>query len=139
MSLRIDPHHRQAVRDQPNHFRQPKHVIPGSLRSMTTKAPPDGLSTHAGPLRDQGSMESLAGGRVRIRVAIADVDALVRKTSAIDDHAALNTTSVYTPAIIFPMLPEALSTGLTSLNEDQDRVAVVADLVFEQDGSLAAS
>src|SRR5213076_837154 len=79
------------------------------------------------------------GGRVRIRVAIADVDALVRKTSAIDDHAALNTTSVYTPAIIFPMLPEALSTGLTSLNEDQDRIAVVADMVFEGNGSLAAS
>ena len=83
--------------------------------------------------------ESLAGGRVRIRVAIADVDALVRKSSAIDDHASANTTSVYTPAIIFPMLPEALSTGLTSLNEDQDRIAVVADMVFEVDGSLAAS
>ena len=83
--------------------------------------------------------EPLAGGRIRIRVAIADVDALVRKASAIDDHASANTTSVYTPAIIFPMLPEALSTGLTSLNEDQDRIAVVADMVFEGDGSLAAS
>jgi len=83
--------------------------------------------------------ESLAGGKVRIRVAVADVDALVRKASAIDDHASLNTTSVYTPAIIFPMLPEALSTGLTSLNEDQDRIAVVADMVFEGNGSLAAS
>ena len=83
--------------------------------------------------------ESLAGARVRIRVAIADVDALVRKASAIDDHAAANTTSVYTPGIIFPMLPEALSTDLTSLNEGQDRIAVVADMVFEQDGSLAAS
>ena len=83
--------------------------------------------------------ESLAGGRVRIRVAVADVDALVRKSSAIDDHAAANTTSVYTPAIIFPMLPEMLSTGLTSLNEDQDRIAVVADMVFEGNGSLAAS
>jgi exoribonuclease-2 len=83
--------------------------------------------------------ESLAGGRVRIRVAIADVDALVRKASAIDDHASRNTTSVYTPAIIFPMLPEMLSTGLTSLNEDQDRIAMVTDMVFEGNGSLAAS
>jgi exoribonuclease II len=83
--------------------------------------------------------ESLAGGRVRIRVAVADVDALVQKASAIDDHASRNTTSVYTPAIIFSMLPEALSTGLTSLNEDQDRIAVVADMVFEGDGSLATS
>ena len=83
--------------------------------------------------------EPLAGGRVRILVAVADVDALVRKGSALDGHAARNTTSVYTPAVIFPMLPEALSTNLTSLNEDQDRIAIVADMVFKEDGSLAAS
>jgi exoribonuclease-2 len=83
--------------------------------------------------------EPLAGGRVRILVAIADVDALVRKDSPIDGHAAHNTTSVYTPAAIFPMLPEALSTGLTSLNEDEDRMAVVVDMVFEAGGALAGS
>jgi VacB/RNase II family 3'-5' exoribonuclease len=83
--------------------------------------------------------ESLAAGRVRILVAVADVDALVRRDSAIDGHASHNTTSVYTPAAIFPMLPEALSTGLTSLNENEDRIAVVADMVFEADGSLGAS
>ena len=83
--------------------------------------------------------ESLEAGRVRILVAVADVDALVRKESAIDGHAAHNTTSVYTPAVIFPMLPVALSTNLTSLNENQDRIAVVTDMVFEADGSLATS
>jgi exoribonuclease-2 len=83
--------------------------------------------------------EPLTGGRVRIFVAVADVDALVRKASAIDGHAARNTTSVYTPATIFPMLPEALSTDLTSLNEDQDRIAVVADMVFKADGSPAGA
>jgi exoribonuclease-2 len=83
--------------------------------------------------------ESLAGGRVRILVAVADVDALVRKDSAIDGHAARNTTSVYTPAAIFSMLPEALSTDLTSLNQDQDRIAMVADMVFEANGSHATS
>jgi exoribonuclease R len=83
--------------------------------------------------------ESLTGGSVRILVAIADVDALVRKGSAIDGHASRNTTSVYTPAAIFPMLPEALSTDRTSLNEGQDRIALVADMVFETDGSLAGS
>jgi exoribonuclease-2 len=83
--------------------------------------------------------EALAGGRTRILVAIADVDALVRKNSALDHHAAHNTTSVYTPAVIFPMLPLELSTNLTSLNEDQDRVAVVTEMVFEANGSLAAS
>ena len=83
--------------------------------------------------------ELLAGGQVRILVAVADVDVLVRKGSALDGHAARNTTSVYTPAAIFPMLPEALSTNLTSLNEDQDRIAIVADMVFKEDGLLVTS
>jgi exoribonuclease-2 len=67
--------------------------------------------------------ESFENGRGRILVAVADWDALMRKTSAIGGHAASNTTSVYTPAAIYPMLPEALSTDLTSLNEDQDRIS----------------
>jgi exoribonuclease-2 len=83
--------------------------------------------------------EPLAEGSVRVLVAIADVDALVSEGSAIDRHAAHNTTSVYTAAAIFPMLPEALSTDLTSLNEDEDRLAVVVDMVFAADGSLTAS
>ena len=83
--------------------------------------------------------EPLGGGQIRILVAVADVDALVRKDSALDGHASRNTTSVYTPAVIFPMLPVALSTDLTSLNEDQDRLAVVADMVFGADGALATS
>jgi len=83
--------------------------------------------------------EPLARGQVRVLVAVADVDALVRKGSAIDGHASRNTTSVYTPAAIFPLLPEALSNGLTSLNEDEDRIALVAEMVFEADGALAGS
>jgi VacB/RNase II family 3'-5' exoribonuclease len=83
--------------------------------------------------------EALPGGQVRILVAIADVDALVRKGSALDGHAARNTTSVYTPAAIFSMLPVELSTDLTSLNENQDRIAVVIDMVFDADGTLATS
>ena len=83
--------------------------------------------------------EQLPDGRVRILVGIADVDALVRKGSAIDEHAAYNTTSVYTPAAIFPMLPTQLSTNLTSLNENEDRIAVVTDMVFAADGSLVTS
>src|SRR5664279_351091 len=83
--------------------------------------------------------EQLAGGQVRILVAVADVDALVHKGLALDAHASCNTTSVYTPAAIFPMLPEGLSTDLTSLNEDQDRIAMVTDMVFAADASLASS
>lgn len=83
--------------------------------------------------------ETLAGGKVKILVAIADVDALVRKDSAIDLHAETNTTSVYTSARIFPMLPERLSTDLTSLNAHVDRLALVTEMVFNTDASLAGS
>jgi VacB/RNase II family 3'-5' exoribonuclease len=72
-----------------------------------------------------------ANGTVRILVAIADVDASVNLGSAIDDHARTNTTSVYTAAQIFPMLPERLSTDLTSLGEDQERIAIVVDMTID--------
>src|SRR5438045_367235 len=64
-------------------------------------------------------------GVVRIMVAIADVDGLVKKTTPVDIHAERNTTSVYTAARIFPMLPERLSTDLTSLGEHDERLAIV--------------
>jgi exoribonuclease-2 len=83
--------------------------------------------------------EDLGGGATRILVAVADVDALVPRGTAIDTHARINTTSVYTPAIIFPMLPEKLSTDLTSLNQDEDRVAVVVEMVVGPDGRLEDS
>jgi len=78
--------------------------------------------------------ERLIDGRTKVLVAIADVDAVVRKGSAIDAHAEHNTTSVYTPAVIFPMLPEKLSTDLTSLAEDRDRIAVVIEIVVDAGG-----
>mgnify|MGYP001496006524 FL=1 len=83
--------------------------------------------------------EPLPSGAVRLWVAIADVDALVKKDTPIDAHALLNTTSVYTSARIFPMLPERLCTDLTSLNPAQDRLALVTEMVFNADASLAGS
>lgn len=83
--------------------------------------------------------EALPGGATRILVAIADVDALVSRETAIDDHARQNTTSVYTAAQIFPMLPEPLSTDLTSLNHGVDRQAVVIEMVFGADGALQSA
>ena len=80
--------------------------------------------------------ELLAGGATRVFVAVADVDALVARGTAIDLHARTNTTSVYTAAEIFPMLPEKLSTGFTSLNEGEDRLAVVVTMTVGKDGSL---
>src|SRR5262245_3330470 len=72
--------------------------------------------------------EPQPGDAVKIFVAVADVDSLVRQGSAVDAHARANTTSVYTAAQIFPMLPEPLSTDLTSLREDADRAALVIEL-----------
>ena len=83
--------------------------------------------------------ETLPDGKVKIYVAIADVDALVKKGTPIDEHARTNTTSVYTSARIFPMLPERLSTDLTSLNPHQDRLVVVTEMVFHHDASLAGA
>lgn len=85
------------------------------------------------------AIEPLVKGEVRVFVAVADVDALVKKGSAIDGHARHNTTSVYTSARVFPMLPERLSTDLTSLNPDADRLALVSQMDFSDDGILVSS
>lgn len=83
--------------------------------------------------------DAMPGGKVKVRVAIADVDALVKEGSAIGEHARHNTTSVYTAARIFPMLPEILSTDLTSLNPDEERLALVVEMEIDSDGSLMSS
>lgn len=83
--------------------------------------------------------EAIPDGRFRIRVAIADVDSLIKEGSAINEHARQNTTSVYTAAEIFPMLPEKISTDLTSLNFNEDRVSIVMEMVVNADGSIGSS
>jgi len=122
------------------------------------RAPAPALGTSADPVRDMRHLlwasidnddsldldqltvsEALTDGRVKIFVAIADVDGLVKKGSPIDTHAAANTTSVYTAAQTFPMLPEKLSTNLTSFAPDADRRAIVVEMLVEPDGSMADS
>jgi VacB/RNase II family 3'-5' exoribonuclease len=83
--------------------------------------------------------ERLPAGTIKVLVAIADVDAIVKAASPIDRHAGINTTSVYTSAAIFPMLPERLSTDLTSLGEGEDRLALVIEMVVAADGSIQES
>jgi VacB/RNase II family 3'-5' exoribonuclease len=83
--------------------------------------------------------ETMPGGAVKILVAISDVDAVVKKQSALDDYARHNTTSVYTGAETFPMLPERLSTDLTSLNYESDRLAIIVEMVVAGDGTLQGS
>jgi VacB/RNase II family 3'-5' exoribonuclease len=90
--------------------------------------------------RDLDQLEvCVEGPSPRLLIAIADVDALVRKGSALDAHAATNTTSVYTPAQIFPMLPPELSTDRTSLKEDAERAAVVVDMTIGPNGVVRHS
>ncbi len=81
--------------------------------------------------------EQLADGRIRVLVGVADVDARVHKGTVIDGHAQSETTSVYTGVTVFPMLPTDLSEGITSLNENQDRAAVVIEFAVDSAGTAS--
>jgi exoribonuclease-2 len=83
--------------------------------------------------------EAMPEGDIKILVAIADVDSFIQDGSALDEHARHNTTSVYTAAEIFPMLPEKVSTDVTSLNFNENRLAIVVEMVVGTDGSLQKS
>ena len=83
--------------------------------------------------------DRLANGDVKVMIGIADVDAFVPKHTPIDQHAARETTTVYAGVRNFPMLPEELSTGLTSLLENQDCLSVVIEFVVDSTGGLKSS
>lgn len=88
---------------------------------------------------DQIEYAERVGEGIRVSVGIADVDAVVQMKSPIDEHAGCETTSVYTPVWVFPMLPEKLSTDLTSLSPGGDRLAVVIEMLVDADGALQDS
>ena len=83
--------------------------------------------------------EELPDNNVKILVAIADVDSMVKKNSEIDGHAHQNTTTVYTAGKTFPMLPEKLSTNLTSLDYNEDRPALVVEMLIDDAGEIKSS
>lgn len=120
-------------------IRAPADVNDGSVRDLTALLWASIDNDDSRDLDQLTVAETLPGGRVKIRVAVADVDALVKDGSAIDEYARHNTTSVYTAAEIFPMLPEKLSTDLTSLNFAEVRLAVVVEMVIGADGALQGS
>lgn len=83
--------------------------------------------------------EPSSDGEVKVMIGIADVDAFVPKQTPIDQHAAKETTTVYTGVRNFPMLPEQLSTGVTSLLQDQDRLAIIIEFVVDLQGGIQSS
>jgi len=83
--------------------------------------------------------ERMPNGNIRVLVGVADVDATVKKGSATDLHAGENATSVYTGGPVFPMLPEKLSTDLTSLGPNVDRSAIIMEFVVSQDGEVVCA
>src|ERR1700681_1604569 len=83
--------------------------------------------------------ERLPNGDIKVMIGIADVDSFVAKDSPIDQHAERETTSVYAGVSIFPMLPNELSTGASSLLENSDRPAVVTEFVVNSGGSIGSS
>ena len=85
---------------------------------------------------DQIEVAERVGDSIRVCIGVADVDSLVPIGSPADEHASTNTTSVYTGVVTFPMLPERLSTNLTSLNEGEDRLAVVVQFDVDANGGI---
>src|SRR5262252_8277129 len=83
--------------------------------------------------------ERSSNGDVNVMIGIADVDAFVSKLTPIDQHAARETTTVYTGIRNFLMLPEELSTGMTSLLENEDRASLIIEFVVDSDGNLKSS
>jgi VacB/RNase II family 3'-5' exoribonuclease len=83
--------------------------------------------------------EELSNGDIRLLIAIADVDVYAPLGSITDHYAGKNTTSVYTGAATFPMLPERLSTEATSLLEGQDRLAMVVEMYIDTQGGVKTS
>jgi len=129
----------KAVRSETNAISAPATADGASVRDMR------GLPWSSIDNDDSRDLDQLTAAQARpdgsttIFVAIADVDALVAAGSAIDGHARANTTSVYTAAEVFPMLPEKLSTNLTSLSEAEDRLAVVVEMTVAPDATIPAS
>ena len=128
-----------AARDEVDAITKPAADSSASIKDLTGLLWASIDNDDSRDLDQLSVAEPEAGGAVKIWVAVADVDAIVKKGSAIDEHARSNTTSVYTAAQIFPMLPEKLSTDLTSLGEGQTRLAIVIEMVVGADGAVGES
>ena len=133
------PDFSRAVRDETNAIAGPATGDGGSIRDLRSLLWSSIDNDDSRDLDQLTTAQARPDGAATIFVAVADVDALVTDGSAIDGHARINTTSVYTPAEVFSMLPEKLSTDLTSLGENEDRLAVVVEMTVGADATIPAS
>jgi exoribonuclease-2 len=129
----------RAVRDEANAIVGPATADGESIRDLRGLPWASIDNDDSRDLDQLTAAQARSDGAVTIFVAVADVDGLVAAGSAIDGHARINTTSVYTAAEVFSMLPEKLSTDLTSLGENADRLAVVVEMTVAPDGTIPAS
>ncbi|MDQ6698766.1 MAG: RNB domain-containing ribonuclease [Acidobacteriota bacterium] len=117
----------------------PQPAINGAARDMRN-LPWSSIDNDTSRDLDQiEAAERLDDGSIRIRIGIADVDLYVAKGSPIDNHAAAQTATIYTGVKNFSMLPDELSTGLTSLLENVDRHCIVIEMVIDRDANIASS
>jgi exoribonuclease-2 len=133
----FSPRVQQQLRELEAH---PPQVAPSANICDLRNLPWSSIDSDTSRDLDQAEVaERLPNGETKVLVGIADVDTFVLKGSAIDDHAAKETTTVYTGVRNFPMLPEQLSTGTTSLLEAEDKLSIVIEFVVGIDGSVHSS
>ena len=113
-------------------------AAPAGVRDLRDKAWSSIDNNESKDLDQLEVAEAMPDGTIKLIVAVADVDALVPQGSPLDEHAYANCTSVYTGVDVFPMLPVKLSTNLTSLNEDEDRLAIAIETVVNADGDVVS-
>ena len=137
----FEPDFPAAVSDQLATLRQSPPRIPAGgdirdLRSLLWSSIDNDTSRDLDQIE---VAERAPNGDVKVMIGVADVDAFVPSQTPIDQHAATETTTVYTGVRNFPMLPEELSTGITSLLEEQDRLAIIIEFVIGSSGAVTAS
>ena len=134
----FDPDFSPAVVQQVNALRTSQVVVNEELRDLRNLLW-SSIDNDTSRDLDQIEVAEPTPEGIKILIGIADVDNDVPIDSPVDRHAAAQATTVYTPLRTFPMLPEALSTDLTSLNPNSDRLAVVVEFVVGSDGALTRS
>jgi len=134
----LEPDFSPAVANEAERIKGPAEAHGADVRDQT-RDPWCSIDNDDSLDLDQLTVAESQSSSVQIRVAVADVSALVELGSAIDDHAQINTTSVYTPPRVFPMLPDRLSTDLTSLVRDESRLALIVDMTVDSEGDITTS